>query len=334
MENEEIDKDNKITNNIKVIKNENNQEIKNVFNKTNQINIMHKSVVANSKENKENGIIELLHEKNNYKTNGNEIGKNKQINTQSVRDRLLLDCSNNMRIELPSLTKNINKSPNINNLFGKNKLIFNNNGNESPSTSAFTNSTKKNNIDNNLTEHLSKYRMGLSSANSLTKTSNPIIPMLPINRPVSNFNFGGNQLWEIDNNKNTKKEFNILFDNSNLRLNKSPLPIKEICQKNEINNLIKNNNNKNRNLVKSVDLKGKRPMAPKYNTNVDIKNKVNNNIMPKMHKIKIEKGMIGSKLSNLFNMKLAENKNIFSQIKNNNNIFHMKTGNKSLSVKK
>ena len=66
-------------------------------------------------------------------------------------------------------------------------------------TSAFTHSTKKycfplRTGNQNYTEDLSKFRMGLLSAGS-NSNSNIIIPMMPLNRPVSNFNFGGGQLW-------------------------------------------------------------------------------------------------------------------------------------------
>ena len=75
-------------------------------------------------------------------------------------------------------------------------------------TSAFTHSSKKyfspGTFGNqNYTEDLSKFRMGLLSAGS-TSNNNIIIPMIPMRRPVSNFNFGGGQLWNNfeNNNKN------------------------------------------------------------------------------------------------------------------------------------
>ena len=69
--------------------------------------------------------------------------------------------------------------------------------------------------------------------------------MLPIKRPVSNFNFGGNQLWENDTNNNSPKEINnkIIFDLK--AINKCP------------NQLNKNITIKNRNIAKSFDVKGK-----------------------------------------------------------------------------
>ena len=63
----------------------------------------------------------------------------------------ILNYKNKAKFELPSLNAAINKSPAINNIFSKNKLM-NNNSNESPSTSAFTNSTKKNINGQNLTD--------------------------------------------------------------------------------------------------------------------------------------------------------------------------------------
>ena len=102
--------------------------------------------------------------------------------------------------------------------------------NETSSTNSYTNSTKKN-IRNahNLTEKINKFKKGLFSSNSTSNST--IIPYLPMERPSSNFNLGGNQLWETDNtnkinnqlNKNEKiisigKNKNIFFRNNKTKL--------------------------------------------------------------------------------------------------------------------
>ena len=300
-------------NNIKLIKDENEKEIINM-NKVN--NNMYKSISENMRENKRKKLNTPISEKHNYRTKENIVDINKYNNysPNSLRDKLLLNYKNKAKFELPSLNAAINKSPEINNIFSKNKLM-NNNSNESPSTSAFTNSTKKNINGQNLTEQMSKYRMGLLSANSSLNNNNPIIPMLPIKRPVSNFNFGGNQLWENDNNKNSQKDINnkIILDFKNA--NKSP------------NQLNKNITIKNRNITKSSDIKRKYTNSLKSDINSDELNNNNNNIIPKLHKIKIEKGMMNNKFMDIFkNNPLIDNKN--------HHIFNMKLGIKSFSVKK
>ena len=96
-------------------------------------------------------------------------------------------------------------------------------------TSAFTNSSKKYyspiGIGNqNYTEDLSKFRMGLLSAGS-SSNNNIIIPMISMRRPVSNFNFGGGQLWNFENtnksinNKNNLEKAIINDEDKNVNIN-------------------------------------------------------------------------------------------------------------------
>ena len=220
-----------------------------------------------------------------------------------MRDKILFDF-NNLKVDLPSLNKNINKSPKINNNFEKNKFIYNNE-NETPSTIDFTNSTKKNINSQNITEQMSKYRIGLSSANSLSN-NNPIIPIIPFNRPISNFNLGGNQLWKIDNNKNEQ--------NNNLDINNNLSPVKSLNQKEYMNKLNKHINKK-RKIVKSMDLKKNSLNSIKFK--YDLSNNINN-IGLKLHKIKIEKGMLNkNKFGDIINNQIIENK-LFS-VRNNKN---------------
>ena len=241
-----------------------------------------------------------------------------------MREKFLFENKNknssNEKIELPLLKKKINNSSNTNNIFNKNQLLFYNNiSNESPSTTAFTNSNKNILKSRNLTHQISKYRLGLLSANSsLTNTNNnnnnkPMIPIIPINRPVSNFNFGGNQLWELDNINSTKNNSKNNIKNSN-NIESNPIL-------NDI--LIISKTTKNKNTVKSVDMKGKSHIIDKFNIN----NNLNTN---KLHKIKVENILAANNniFGNILNKQLSDFKN-----NNNNDFFHM-SGIKSHSVKK
>ena len=277
----------------------------------------------------------------------------------SVRDKLIPTNknSNNNGIILPDL-KNIN---NINNNYqsinikkslntpklnlrslstDKAKLQQNMNVNSiTNDTSAFTHSSKKYFSPiglgiQNYTEDVSKYRMGLLSAGS-SSNNNVIIPMIPIRRPVSNFNFGGGQLWNnFENNNITNKnimEKDMIVDedkNVNKYLEKEndnnldkEFPKKEL--KININNLKKNYNiyNKlsndkiNKNL-KSQDMKNQLEVFPITN---DSNNLYLDKMINKLHKIKIEKGMMNYDIINSLNQKLNNDyQNQIGQFKKTN----------------
>ena len=307
-------------NNIEVIKDENNQYFNDKEKKINKVNHKHKSISA-SKDNKKNKMQIPYYEKLNFILNEKELNKDK--------DTLDNKNENNTKLHLPSLSKNINFSEE------KNKFMRN----ESPSTSAFTNSYRKNIINgHNFTDEISKIRMGLLSANS-PSNNNSIIPMLPIKRPVSNFNFGGNPLWEINNhnninqndlNNNNKINSNnhnneIIIGKSNI--NKAPIIINELSQRNEANNYSKTSNKKE-NIFKISSLKYNNNNLDNLTNNI---NNNNNNIkIPKINKIKIEKGIMNNRLTNIFNKQLSDSK----MNPNKNNIFQVKNSSKSNSVKK
>ena len=190
-------------------------------------------------------------------------------------------------------------------------------------TSAFTHSSKKyfspgGMLNQNYTEDLSKFRMGLLSAGS-TSNNNIIIPMIPIRRPVSNFNFGGGQLWNnfennninINNNNIIDKVTNINDDknaniNNNLKKEEDEIIFDpefnkkdSISPKRNYNIYNKSNNNATRNKsFKSQDLK------KQYEAN-DINNLYigMDKMITKLHKIKIEKGMMNSGIVNSLNKK-------------------------------
>ena len=327
---EEVDED-KNNNNTNLIKSgkynneENNNIIKDInsikednheekgIKKRNRFNQMYKSL-ALAKEKNKNKINIIENDFYNNALNGNDF-KNKSNNNESSPKigKQNSKFDNMSKINLPLLYKPSNIS-------SKNKFT-NNFSNETPSTSAYTNSTKNNlRNDHNLTEQVSKFRIGLFSANS-SSNYNAIIPNLPINRPVSNFNFGGNQLWEKDD---TNKDNKIFNNNNEILIEKEIEPNKEPKMKNiNLNKYF--DKNKTRDIFKSTDSKYK---STSFNNRFEqISNNIN--LKSKMTKLTKEKGQ-----DNFFNMKLIEFKKMPSYLNKNSNFFRSRNGNKSHSVKK
>ena len=292
--------------NIKTIKEIEEKEMKKRFKKSNKFNLMYKSI-AFSKEKNKNKIDFNENENYNYINKENEFHNksNNNLDINGVKSNSKID--NISKINLPLLY-----------IPSKNKLL-NNLNNETPSTSAYTNSTKNNlRNDHNLTEQVTKFRIGLFSANS--SSNNAIIPILPIKRPVSNFNFGGNQLWEKDD---TNKD-NKIFNNNEILIEKEIEPNKEPKMKNiNLNKYFEKN--KTRDIFKSTDSKYK---STSFNNRFEqISNNIN--LKSKMTKLTKEKGQ-----DNFFNMKLIEFKKMPSYLNKNSNFFRSRNGNKSHSVKK
>ena len=293
--------------NIKTIKEIEEKEMKKRFKKSNKFNLMYKSI-AFSKEKNKNKIDFNENENYNYINKENEFHNksNNNLDINGVKSNSKID--NISKINLPLLY-----------IPSKNKLL-NNLNNETPSTSAYTNSTKNNlRNDHNLTEQVTKFRIGLFSANS--SSNNAIIPILPIKRPVSNFNFGGNQLWEKDDSNKDNKIFN---NNNEILIEKEIEPNKEPKMKNiNLNKYF--DKNKTRDIFKSTDSKYK---STSFNNRFEqISNNIN--LKSKMTKLAKEKGQ-----DNFFNMKLIEFKKMPSYLNKNSNFFRSRNGNKSHSVKK
>ena len=293
--------------NIKTIKEIEEKEMKKRFKKSNKFNLMYKSI-AFSKEKNKNKIDFNENENYNYINKENEFHNksNNNLDINGVKSNSKID--NISKINLPLLY-----------IPSKNKLL-NNLNNETPSTSAYTNSTKNNlRNDHNLTEQVTKFRIGLFSANS--SSNNAIIPILPIKRPVSNFNFGGNQLWEKDD---TNKDNKIFNNNNEILIEKEIEPNKEPKMKNiNLNKYFEKN--KTRDIFKSTDSKYK---STSFNNRFEqISNNIN--LKSKMTKLTKEKGQ-----DNFFYMKLIEFKKMPSYLNKNSNFFRSRNGNKSHSVKK
>ena len=326
--NNNTEKNNKINNNIinNIKLSKDNFGIKNFIN--NEKNKNKRNLIwCNSPLNKKINTLE------------NISSKKKFDELIPIRDKLFKDNKNNPGIILPDLNKIKNsdnafnnfKSLNLKNTFNPKKVNlrsisidktkFHQNLNINSitnDTSAFTQSSKKYYSpiglrNQNYTEDLSKFRMGLLSAGS-TSNSNIIIPMIPLSRPVSNFNFGGGQLLNhfennnINNNiinkniiKNEDKN-NMININNNLKkeedennfeieFNKKGLNMNNICSK-------PHNGTRNK-LIRSQNIKDH------YQ---EIKSDMNNyldmdKIMGRLHKIKIEKGMMNSSIINSLNKK-------------------------------
>ena len=171
-------------------------------------------------------------------TSWNRKTKLNQEKEKSEISNLLSSSQNNkFNIYLPE----INQSNKITKL-KKNINIINNN----LDTQSTTNDSKKLNSNGNNTDEYSKDRIDLMSAKFISNlninstSSNIIIPMIPLKRPNSNFNIGGNILWEKIDNLNSK------IINTEQVINKRN--INNINNYNNYNNL---NNFDNKNLQNS-----------------------------------------------------------------------------------
>ena len=346
---ENIKVNNKINDKVKIIISKNNEE-NNIQNDENNNYLNNKNEENNKNKNKNNLVWNSSPFNKKINTYENLFNKKSTDKYITIRDKLISDNKNG--IFLPDL-KNINNSNNnfknfeslnIKKPFSNSKKMnlrsistdkakFQQNININSmtnDTSAFTNSSKKYyspiGIGNqNYTEDLSKFRMGLLSAGS-SSNNNIIIPMIPMRRPVSNFNFGGGQLWNFENttkNINNKNSIDkaVAFDeeknkniNNNLKKEEEEIIFNSEFNKQELN-INTNNSKKNYNIYnkgkpnnsrnksfKSQDMKKQYEPFP-------MKNDINNiyigmdKMISKLHKIKIEKGMMNSGILNSLNKK-------------------------------
>ena len=238
----------------------------------------------------------------------------------------MINSNKNNTEELQNL-QNINK----NIIYNQKKSIKNYNFNDdtpSASTLAYSKKYNSNSTNNqNMTEdHNNKFRMGLFSAFS-NSNNNIIIPMIPIQRPLSNFNLGGGQLWEnIENlNKNTVSSVKLEQNNKQLNLNKKLINNINIIEKNKICNDMRN---------KIGTAPGQKRNEFNYFFNNDKeKNMINknysnifgnmNNFGPKLHHIKIDRSLMNNKFADSLNKNMLLNymsleQNNLPKIKNNN----------------
>ena len=185
-------------------------------------------------------------------------------------------------------------------------------------TSAYTNSLKKSlpykTSLQNRTQDTSKFRTGLLSAGG-SSNNNILIPLYPMRRPNSNFIFGGEQLWHnfekgIINNKTKNNNSTEFIEN---------IPDKKIINVKQSNNNINrisnfqmyNQNYKSRNRKNQSNKK-------KYNTFIGMSMGFigREKMVNKLHKIKIEKGMMNSGIVSSLNKKYLVYPNRIKQFKN------------------
>ena len=247
-------------------------------------------------------IKEIIKEEDEYKNNNiknseeNNL-KNKNININNDKDK-----NDNTKFNKENNFQLINNKINPDNNFQKlsmkdlnylkkrklsNYKIKNDNQN-------YFNSFKKSRLGiQNETEDISKFRAGLFSAGSSTN-NNIIIPIIQMRDHKNLLIFDGIQKRQ-NNNLNVREK---IFSES-----------KEIKNINQLNNYkLYNIYSNGRNNIKRKNWKNK------YNTYMDIKigieNKENRkNILNKLHKIKIEKGMMNSSIVSNFNKKLFGEQN-------------------------
>ena len=215
---------------------------------------------------------------------------------------------NNMRSKsIDKKISQINKNTNLNN-----------NINSTNDTSAFTHSSKKYSsprviYTQNYTEDLSKFRMGLLSA-GYSCNNNIIIPMMPFRRPVSNFNFGAGQLWNNFEKGNTTKNKENTEEKNEIKENKKNNNDEKEIKRKEIN-IDFSNSKRNYYLYDKIN-SATRNNKPFRHTEMkkrlelfQSKKDINNlyigmdKMITKLHKIKIEKGMMNSGIVNSLNKK-------------------------------
>ena len=160
-----------------------------------------------------------------------------------------------------------------------------NKNNFSSSSSAFTTSTKQinnTNKSNNAPDDYNNYKLGLLSACTSTY-NNVIIPIISINRP----NKGDSNMNTINNKSEIKKD------------NKP-------TDKDDSFIIMKTNNNNLNNLIIKKKPKNNDLFCDSENSN-DLLYKNMEKLIPRFHKIKIEKGMMINKIANSFGKKLFIN---------------------------
>ena len=225
-------------------------------------------LVNENKNSNSNGILPELQTLQNYTNFDNNIKSSIYV-------------KNNLR------SKSIDKT---NQIINKNSNV-NNNINSTNDTSAFTHSSKKYFspralYTQNYTEDLSKFRMGLLSAGS-SCNNNIIIPLMSFRMPVSNFKLNAERDINNENIEVKNKEINI--DSSNSKIT---------------NNIYNKTNSASRNNkpFRHAEMKKRLELFQS-------KNDINNlyigmdKMITKLHKIKIEKGMMNSGIVNSLNKK-------------------------------
>jgi len=292
---------------------------------------------STQEENQINYINEIIKEEDEYKNKNlkesekviikkkHEGWNNKMDNVNKIYNNKLLLNNNNIKFETKIKERKNEIQLIKNRSISTNKTKFRkyvNLNSMTNDTSSYTSSLKKSipfkKDKQNRTEDASNFRTGLFSAVG-SSNNNVIIPIIPMRRPNSNFIFGAEQLWYnfekgiiknnvIDKSKNDKTEV-YLSEKKNIEIIKSNNDdIKKItnCQRYNMYNKSRNNTNQDN--------------KKKYNTFIGVNNLGivgKTKIINKLHKIKIEKGMMNSGIvSNLNKKLLGEYHSRIKQFKN------------------
>ena len=251
----------------------------------NRIILINKQKNASAYNNSKNSHVGRILNLRKLKSQSNMT--HEKNNSEKLKDNI---C--NIGKLMPSTGKQVlyNKKYNI-----QNNNIISNDDTPSVSTLAHTKKYTSNSINTqNLTEdHNNKYRVNLLSAFS-NSNNNIFIPFFPVQRPVSNFNIGGQikiENFNSDKITNDNKQFNFTKRNiekikvdKNMRQKISTAPSRKRIKKNYSN------------IFSSMNFYGQ-----------------------KFHHIKIDRSLMNNKLGKnmiLNYMNLGQNK--FPKIKNSN----------------
>ena len=261
-----------------------------------------------------NDIINKEKEENN----GKKLNKKFQI---TIKKKNLI----------PEKEKNERKKLIIKNKINKN---ISDRNIETPSTSEITHDSNKRLFNLNNTIELSKDKTNILTAKNSNfifqnANNNIIIPMIPLKRPSSNFNIGE---IELNNRKNFIKRNsnnNNFFENNQrikerIKIYSAPHP--NVNTDKKLDNIINNKDGRNKNFGNII-----------YNDKYNKRNFSIGKIPNKLHRIKIEKGMISSKIIDwnykhisIRNNNLNyENNKIKNMINNNSNLGNFFTFKKS-----
>ena len=309
-----------------------NTFLNNKFNKYNHVSRMInlKSLNSQNNNNNLNGLKESIF------TKYNKIGINQnhnQIKDPFKKEQKCISAFDSMLNNNKNTSDELNNIQNINKplMHNQKKIVKNYNFNdESPSASTLAYSKKYNsnstNNQNMTEDHNNKFRMGLFSAFS-NSNNNIIIPIIPMQRPLSNFNLGGGQLWENMENltKNTVNSVKIEQNNKQININKKFIDNINIIEKNKISNEM-------RNKVGTAPLQKRNEYNYFFNNNEKEKNLIkknysnifgNMNYGPKLHHIKIDRSLMNNKFADSLNKNILLNymsleQNHLPKIKNNN----------------
>ena len=226
----------------------------------------------------------------------NFINRYEKVNLkeENLKNKILNDNinnDNNLKVSLPNLNIGLNdnrRSLSSNNNYTKIKIAksqsLTNNHN------SLGNSHKNYNDPNNNIEKEDNYKIDLLSTNS--KSSNILIPIITsqnkINTEKNNEKKDGNSFKYINQNQTNIKKSSLVSNNT-----------KENNKNNNLNEIIKSNNNKN-----TSKLENKRIFL---DNNYNFLMSIDHSFMAKLHKIKIEKGMMGNKFFERINKNLLNN---------------------------